>query len=311
MADGTGNLREIQSAKVPRTTEQRAEHSLAIALQDLKQGPKAVVFDFDDTLAPQNPATGRALAATGQAIANEVDGEVDASKFVTDARQYARQLWEAGPAFSYCREIGISHGEGLVGGFADPSGENRQLQRLRDWVPDFRQEVWSQTLAAQGVHDPELAQRAAEVFIEERWRSYGAFEDAVPVLEELREQDFRLAILTNGAPDLQHEKIDRSGLGPYVDQIVISGEFGVGKPNPKIFRHVLESLGSSPEQAMMVGDSPPRDILGAYQSGMFPVLIDRESVGFDPKYRAMLTAHINNLWDLMPLLERGGSKHEE
>ncbi|MGO9760617.1 MAG: HAD family hydrolase [Solirubrobacteraceae bacterium] len=67
----------------------------------------------------------------------------------------------------------------------------------------------------------------------------------------------------------------RSGLDDYFDVVVISGEFGVGKPEPSIFEHALALLGSDREHAVMVGDSLARDVDGAFAAGLRAVRVNR------------------------------------
>ncbi len=57
---------------------------------------------------------------------------------------------------------------------------------------------------------------------------------------------------------------------------VISGEVGIGKPEPGIFLLALERLGVSPQAAVMVGDSLARDIQGAQRAGIKAVWLNRE-----------------------------------
>jgi putative hydrolase of the HAD superfamily len=75
--------------------------------------------------------------------------------------------------------------------------------------------------------------------------------------------DYKIALLTNGAPDLQREKIASSGLVGFFDAIAVSGEHGIGKPRAEIFHILLDQLGTTPDQAVMVGNSLERDIAGA------------------------------------------------
>lgn len=62
------------------------------------------------------------------------------------------------------------------------------------------------------------------------------FSDAVPVLKELRRRGFRLGIITNGPSVQQNRKLDVSGVRPYMDIAVVSGDEQVHKPDPEIFR---------------------------------------------------------------------------
>jgi putative hydrolase of the HAD superfamily len=58
------------------------------------------------------------------------------------------------------------------------------------------------------------------------------------------------------------------GLQHYFDDIITSEDFGVKKPDPKPYRRALEVLGTKPEETLMVGDWPDRDIKGAKGVGM-------------------------------------------
>ena len=84
---------------------------------------------------------------------------------------------------------------------------------------------------------------------------------------------YKLALLTNGAPDLQREKIVASGLGSFFQAIAVSGEHGIGKPKPEIFHHLLSELGVLPDEAVMVGNSLERDIAGAENAGICSIWI--------------------------------------
>ncbi len=99
-------------------------------------------------------------------------------------------------------------------------------------------------------------------------------DDAQEVLDELSGR-FQLGIITNGIPAEQREKLRRSGLLQYFDDrhIVISGEVGMKKPDPAIFRLAAERMGVPCEECAFVGDLFGRDILGAHRAGMTPVWI--------------------------------------
>src|SRR5699024_7971727 len=111
-------------------------------------------------------------------------------------------------------------------------------------------------------------EQLAKVFPEERRKHVYVFNEALGVLDQLKGK-YKLLVLTNGSPDLQWEQVSLSQeIPPYFDHVVISGAFGRGKPDPAIFRHALELLSVRPEEAMMVGDNPMTDILGAQKTGM-------------------------------------------
>jgi putative hydrolase of the HAD superfamily len=82
-------------------------------------------------------------------------------------------------------------------------------------------------------------------------------------------------LITNGASDLQREKLEASELGDRFAVVVVSGEFGIGKPDPTIFEHALAQLGAEKKDAVMIGDSVDRDVDGAVDAGLQGVWINR------------------------------------
>src|SRR4051812_29499133 len=84
------------------------------------------------------------------------------------------------------------------------------------------------------------------------------FPDAVTALRCLRSAGLRLGILTNGPSSGQRHKLVATGLAGEVDDVFISEEIGVGKPDERAFRIALEVLGAQPSDSAMSGiDSRP------------------------------------------------------
>ena len=77
----------------------------------------------------------------------------------------------------------------------------------------------------------------------ERRAPHEVFADVEAALDELA-GEYALALVTNGASCLQREKLAASGLAERFDAVVVSGELGIGKPDPAIFAHALAALGA-------------------------------------------------------------------
>ncbi len=108
-----------------------------------------------------------------------------------------------------------------------------------------------------------------------RWEQAAHFElydDAVPVLRELRRSGLKLGLVSNTSRDLG-EFVRHFALE--VDGWIASGSYGKVKPSPLIFRAALELVDCPAERAVMVGDSPEDDVAGARAVGMRAVLVDR------------------------------------
>lgn len=101
------------------------------------------------------------------------------------------------------------------------------------------------------------------------------FEDVAQALQQLH--GVRIGILTNGFGDLQRMKLETSGLLPWFETVVISGEIGIGKPDPRAFEIALRELGADPNECLMVGDGLETDMGGAAAFGIRSVLLSRGS----------------------------------
>ncbi|MCR5068086.1 MAG: HAD family hydrolase [Erysipelotrichaceae bacterium] len=104
------------------------------------------------------------------------------------------------------------------------------------------------------------------------WRFEDLFPETLEVLNYLK-QKYRLAIVTNGDNYSQNSKIDRNGLRDYFDFIVISADVGSEKPDPLMYQMALDHFGIQPEEAVYVGDTFGKDILGAHNIGIRPIWI--------------------------------------
>jgi putative hydrolase of the HAD superfamily len=99
--------------------------------------------------------------------------------------------------------------------------------------------------------------------------------DALPALDALAARGARLAAVSNwdyGLPDV----LGGLGVADRFAAVATSATVGAPKPDPAIFRAVLERLGAAPGEALHCGDSPRHDCAGATAAGIAAVLIDRD-----------------------------------
>ncbi len=256
---------------------------------------RAIIFDLDETLIEEEVSNdASALAAGGIAAARH---GVDPVALLAALRMRSRELFLAGPMIDYCRDIGISSREALWGSF---TGGAAALAQLRGWMPTYRLRSWIAALNEIDVDDQALAAELAEFFASDRSRRHVVYAETEHVLHELKKH-FPLALLTNGAPDIQGAKIDGSNLAGFFETIIISGDLGFGKPDPRIFQLALERLKVAAHEAVMIGDSLNRDIAGARDTGLHTIWINRYN-------RTLADTHpvpdleLTNLRDLPALL---------
>ena len=93
-------------------------------------------------------------------------------------------------------------------------------------------------------------------------------EGAVSLLHALKGKA-KLGIITNGFTELQHIRLERTGLRDFFEVLVISEEVGFAKPDRRIFDHALAMMGN-PERSrvLIVGDTAESDIRGGIDSGL-------------------------------------------
>lgn len=120
-----------------------------------------------------------------------------------------------------------------------------------------------------GITDGGFVEAAERVFFEPEIAGYRVFPGVVEMLERLNEAGLRLGCISNASSHWLIEQIvERMGFGPYLDPVVTSAGFGRTKPDPVIFRSVIERWGVEPVRAAMVGDTLEADIGGGRGVGM-------------------------------------------
>jgi HAD superfamily hydrolase (TIGR01549 family) len=142
--------------------------------------------------------------------------------------------------------------------------------------------------------DPLLADDAFEVFFAERQR-VELFDDALPALEFLSAR-FPLVAVTNGNAD-----VHRVGLARFFRAAISAREFGVGKPDPRIFHAAAGAVDVTPEFVLHVGDDATLDALGALNAGMQAAWLNRgDSAWPHPDEPHVMLMHLAELVDLFP-----------
>jgi putative hydrolase of the HAD superfamily len=218
----------------------------------------AVLLDLDDTLVPDY--------ADFVAAVDDVAAALGAPAGMGAAlHDRARPRWGQAPeATHHMRDM--SSWEALWAPFS------AETQR---WADEYRLGAWGDALADHRVDDAELAGRLAASYRDHRLARCRPYPEVVAALEGLRGR-VRLGVVTNGMEDHQRAKLAAAGLTEFFDAVVTSAAVGASKPDPRIFHAALERLACGPDEAVMVGDNPLRDVAGAQQAGLRGVWIDRD-----------------------------------
>lgn len=132
--------------------------------------------------------------------------------------------------------------------------------------------------------------------------AWTVFPDAPAALDVLAERGVGRAVVSNWDERLP-QVLEGVGLAARLEAVVHSSAVGYEKPDPRVFRAVLERLGvDDPGEAVHVGDRLREDVEGAVALGMRGVLLDRG--GQLPEVPEPATAVIRSLEELPALLAR-------
>lgn len=107
-------------------------------------------------------------------------------------------------------------------------------------------------------------------YYEYMWKYCVLKPETISVLKELKGK-YKMAILSNGQSKSQHDKISNMHIDEYFEEILVSGDIGINKPNKEIFEYMANKLGVKCEECAFVGDVFSSDIIGAIRANMVPV----------------------------------------
>ena len=118
--------------------------------------------------------------------------------------------------------------------------------------------------------------RAMPLFLAELQRGISrkrlvAFPQTQEILAELKTH-YRLAVVSDAQSAYGLAELRAVGLAGYFQSIIVSGDYGYRKPDPRLFQAALSELQVRPEEAIFVGNDRFRDVLGARQVGMKTIL---------------------------------------
>lgn len=126
-------------------------------------------------------------------------------------------------------------------------------------------------------------------------------DSAIEVLEAIKDNGYLLGLITNGSIRSQNGKLDFVKIREYFDDIIVSDEVRLKKPDQQIFTLALDKLGVAAEDSWYVGDHPVNDVYGARQAGLTSVWFEGpmewDSTVDKPEYT------IGHLRELLPILD--------
>ena len=113
--------------------------------------------------------------------------------------------------------------------------------------------------------------------------------DVLPALSALSALGLRLTVVSNANGTLCAH-MERLGLARHVHCVLDSHEFGVEKPDPRLFQIALDRSGAEASTTIHVGDLYQVDVVGARAAGVRGVLLDPQGLYDDvdcPRIRSL------------------------
>lgn len=261
-----------------------------------KQRFKALLFDFDETLVPEYQVANTAIQELREELqeSHPSEHDIESLLFSTADRVFNESPIGEAAVRLFGKAKSPWYAYELVWDDKSP------LQELAIHLGEFRRRVWTDTFRTAGFDDIDLAHAMSErlpLTVHERRVPYL---DSDQVLTALG-QRHPMAILTNGEPQVQAMKIQRSGLKHHFDHVVLCEEHRA-KPDPLPFQVAMNLLGCEPGEVAMIGNSIANDIAGARNAGIFSVWVDRKMPNESPTEEVQPDATVENLSELIDLL---------
>lgn len=233
--------------------------------------PKAILFDLDDTILRFSASGEECWRAVCERYASRVAG-VSGDELFTVIHATAKAYWTRPDL---------------------PASKRLDL-------PGSRREHVMMSLRALDVHDQGLAHEMADTFTATREDGIRPFPGAVETLARLRDLGVRLGLITNGAKTPQWAKIDRFGLAQYFGVVVVEGEFGVGKPDERVYRHAMAALGVTEADTWVVGDNFGWEVEAPQAMGIKAVWCDHRAEGVPAHETAEPDRIVTAISELLP-----------
>lgn len=119
---------------------------------------------------------------------------------------------------------------------------------------------------------------------------------AIEFLETVSKK-YHLVLISNGMPNIQHPRLQSSGIEKYFENIFISDEMGAQKPSTEFFDIVFNQINAKKDQCLVIGDSLTSDILGGSNYGL-----DTCWINFDKKTHTLPTYCCDSFKKILEIL---------
>jgi putative hydrolase of the HAD superfamily len=122
---------------------------------------------------------------------------------------------------------------------------------------------------------------------------------ALSLIQVLKSRGKKIAVITEGPQDAQERTLTALGLTPLIEYLATTNKLGIAKIDG-MFPRVLQTLGVSAEEVVMVGDNWERDVVPAMEAGITCVWFDEK--GLDGRDGVMSVKSLSELQNLVEKL---------
>ncbi|MCD8508752.1 MAG: HAD family hydrolase [Bacillus sp. (in: Bacteria)] len=235
---------------------------------------KGVCFDLDNTLFSHEKAFKKAIGNSYyKLVAADIDKpHVPFEVFYTSFKRNSDLYW--------------------------PQYESKSLSGT-----DYRRKRFCETMKEFGLP---FTNELADMFHNHYYEVVDEYSEPYPGLSELfnflSNKEIKLGIITNGMVDTQWGKVEKIGASRWIpkENVLISEEVGVLKPDKAIFQLMEKSLRLSPDKLLFIGDSWQHDVVGAMNAGWDAVFLNTR--GEQRKTGHKPVAELNTLIEVKQLL---------
>jgi len=207
---------------------------------DFDMKPKAVVFDFDNTLVDTRGADIHAYSQVKSILQQYLPG------------------------------IGDDASNQILIKFKDLINKYPVDPMWSTGVDEWRITLLSQAVSL--VLTTDVIPLCTVAFIYHYWKSqrldYLTLDSAVVRMLQALRREYILVLITNGHSQIQWEKLDRTKVTNLFDCVIVSGDYDCKKPDAEIFHYASEKIGIPLEEMVMIGDNLGTDIKGGFNAGM-------------------------------------------
>lgn len=234
---------------------------------------KVLIFDLDNTLINYGGVTEKAWRLTCQKCIEKYGMNIDAIKIADEIVKVNNSIWE---------------------------DENKRPKGNISFY-ELRKSIVNEALNRLQINNDEIVEWLVSNYSYYKHEAVYVFEDVFDTLNELKNREYIIALLTNGDGAFQREKLKRFDMESLFDGIFIDGEQGVGKPEKQAYENVLNMFQVQPSEACMIGDHYLWEVVAPVSYGLKAIWVNRGELGVKGNEKIKADYVIKNIGELLDI----------